>query len=116
MGKCKFKSTPIGQKPTHDALKKIVMEGIPGTAMPSFKLLPDLEVEALIDYVKYLSIRGEVERHSLALLTELGENDRLMSVVAENTPPEQKAAQQEQVAAIKERVKLVFDGWLNAAP
>ena len=59
-GKFKFKSTPIGQKPTHDDLKKIVLEGIPGTAMPSFKLLPDLEVEALVDYVKYLSIRGEV--------------------------------------------------------
>ena len=29
--------------------------------MPSFKLLNDGEVRALVDYVKYLSIRGEVE-------------------------------------------------------
>jgi len=116
LGKFKFKSTPIGQKPTHDDLKKIVLEGIPGTAMPSFKLLPDLEVEALIDYVKYLSIRGEVERQLLAMLTELDPKDRLVSVVAENAQPEQKTAQQEQVAAVKEKVKMVFDGWLTAAP
>ena len=60
-GQFKFKSTPVGQKPTHADLKKIVFDGVPGTAMPSFKLLPDLEVEALVDYVKYLAIRGEVE-------------------------------------------------------
>ena len=39
-GVFKFKSTPTGAKPMHDDLVKIVTEGIPGTAMPSFKLLP----------------------------------------------------------------------------
>ena len=29
--------------------------------MPSFKLLPGYEVDALVEYVKYLSIRGETE-------------------------------------------------------
>jgi mono/diheme cytochrome c family protein len=32
----KFKSTPLDVRPTHDDLKKIVLDGIPGTAMPSF--------------------------------------------------------------------------------
>src|SRR6478672_4205180 len=41
-GQFKFKSTPVGQKPTHADLKKVVLEGVPGTAMPSFKLLPEL--------------------------------------------------------------------------
>ena len=30
--------------------------------MPSFLLLPDNEIEALVEYVKYLAIRGESER------------------------------------------------------
>lgn len=61
-GTFKFKSTPIGVRPTHDDLKRVLLNGIAGTAMPSFHLLSDPEVEALVDYVKYLAIRGEVER------------------------------------------------------
>jgi mono/diheme cytochrome c family protein len=47
--------------------------------MPSFKLLPESEREALIDFVIYLSVRGEVERalyEELAL--ELEEGERLI--------------------------------------
>jgi mono/diheme cytochrome c family protein len=79
-GTYKFKSTPIGVRPTHDDLKRVLLNGIAGTAMPSFSLLPDSEVEALVDYVKYLSIRGEVERRlweELAL--ELDEGERLVT-------------------------------------
>ncbi|MGY8767609.1 MAG: c-type cytochrome [Pirellulales bacterium] len=61
MGKFKFKSTSSGSKPTHGDLKKTIENGMTGTAMPSFKLLDSDEVEALTHYVKYLSIRGEVE-------------------------------------------------------
>ena len=69
MGLFKFKSSKKGEKPTHDDLKRILVNGIPGTAMPSFALLPEQEVEALIDYVKYLSVRGEVERRLFAFAT-----------------------------------------------
>jgi mono/diheme cytochrome c family protein len=63
MGTFKFKSTPIGQKPTDDDLRRIVEHGIEGTAMPAFKvLLKEGEIQTLVDYVKYLAIRGEVER------------------------------------------------------
>ena len=61
-GTFKFTSTPVGIKPTQDDLRKTLINGIAGTAMPSFKLLSEGEVEALVDYVKYLAIRGEVER------------------------------------------------------
>ncbi len=61
-GVYKFKSSKKGSKPTHEDLKMVLMEGIAGTAMPSFKLLPDQEVEALLHYVRYLTARGEVER------------------------------------------------------
>ena len=62
MGIFKFKSTSKGQRPTHQDLKQIMVNGIPGTAMPSFLVLPENEIEALIHYVRYLSVRGEVER------------------------------------------------------
>jgi mono/diheme cytochrome c family protein len=60
-GAFKFKSTERTAKPTTDDLKRILHEGIPGTAMPSFLLLPNDEIEALVEYVKYLSVRGQTE-------------------------------------------------------
>jgi len=114
-GQFKFKSTPVGQKPTHADLKKIVLEGVPGTAMPSFKLLPDLEVEALVEYVKYLAIRGEVERGLLDLSTNLEDKARLISVLPTNADDQAKSAQQEQVAAVKDVVKTVAEKWDGAA-
>jgi len=113
-GQFKFKSTPVGQKPTHHDLKRIVLEGIPGTAMPSFKLLPDLEVEALVEYVKYLSIRGEVERRLLMATSEL-EEKRLVTVVSASASAAEKAAQQEQVALVKEIVADTAAKWDGAA-
>jgi mono/diheme cytochrome c family protein len=115
-GKFKFKSTPIGIKPTHADLKKIVLEGIPGTAMPSFKLLTDVEVESLVHYVKYLSIRGEAERELLrASVNDLdfdeNPNARLVSIVPENATAEDKAAQQDQLTAVKDNIAKVFAKW-----
>lgn len=57
----KFKSTGINEKPTDDDFRRILKEGLNGTAMPSFKLLPESEIDALVEYVKYLAIRGQVE-------------------------------------------------------
>jgi mono/diheme cytochrome c family protein len=70
-GVFKFKSTYTAAQPTDDDLKRILHEGIPGTAMPSFALLPDDERESLVEYVKYLSIRGQTEK---ALEDYIGEN------------------------------------------
>jgi mono/diheme cytochrome c family protein len=74
-GVFKFKSTPIGYKPTHADLKRILENGIAGTAMPSFKLLSEGEVDALIEYVRYLAIRGEVERKLIEYSPDFFESD-----------------------------------------
>lgn len=58
----KFKSTPKGSKPTDEDLRRLLVRGIPGTAMPSYGALPPDHIDVLVAYVKYLSIRGEVER------------------------------------------------------
>jgi mono/diheme cytochrome c family protein len=68
LGKFKYKSTPIGTKPTREDLARTLIQGIPGTSMPSFHLLREQEIESLVDYVIYLSVRGETERELLRSL------------------------------------------------
>ena len=79
MGKFKFKDTRIGQPPTDTDLARIIRNGIPGTAMPSFQLLSDDEIDSLRNYVKYLSIRGQVERRLIEELPDLGDDALLPS-------------------------------------
>ncbi|MCU0876261.1 MAG: c-type cytochrome [Pirellulaceae bacterium] len=117
-GKFKFKSTPVGGKPTHADLKKVLLEGVAGTAMPSFKLLTDIEVEALTQYVIYLSLRGETERELIRMQAELDldsePNARLVNIVTENATDEERQLQQEQMAAVKEKIATVVNKWTGA--
>jgi mono/diheme cytochrome c family protein len=74
----KFKTTFAGSKPTDEDLNRIMDNGIPGTAMPSFSLLPKSEAESLVEYVKYLAMRGEMEqRLNQYVYDELADADRV---------------------------------------
>lgn len=57
----KFKSTYTAAQPTDEDLRTIVHNGVPGTAMPAFALYPPDEINAMVEYVKYLSMRGQME-------------------------------------------------------
>jgi mono/diheme cytochrome c family protein len=57
----KFTSTGDGAKATPADLRRTIVQGVAGTAMPSFALLPDDEIDALVEYVRYLAVRGETE-------------------------------------------------------
>ncbi|QGJ69662.1 Hypothetical protein PBC10988_13440 [Planctomycetales bacterium 10988] len=73
-GKFKFISTHrASEKPTKDDLIRILKNGIHGTAMPAFLLLPDDQLGALAEYVIYLSMRGEIELY-LRQLSEIEED------------------------------------------
>ena len=76
-GKFKFKSTERPTKPTDDDLELVLRNGVPGTAMPSFDLLPDAQIKALVEYVKYLSIRGETEIRLIDAIADLSEGEKL---------------------------------------
>ncbi|MGI9471656.1 MAG: cytochrome c [Rubripirellula sp.] len=86
MGVFKFKSTSRGTKPTRNDLAKLIRGGIAGTNMTSVDKLLETEkfrrrqmhepavdlteiteenVQALVDYVIYLSWRGEHERRQI---------------------------------------------------
>lgn len=78
----KWKSTARSEKPTREDVSQVLVKGIPGTPMPSFRTLPPSEREALVDYVIYLSVRGEVERELLAYAVDMLDYE-------EGPPPEE---------------------------
>lgn len=62
-GIIKFTSTKASvPRPSRDDLFRIIKLGVPGTYMPSFMLLPDDEVNLIVEYVRWLAMRGEMER------------------------------------------------------
>ncbi|MBV8228390.1 MAG: cytochrome c [Planctomycetaceae bacterium] len=67
-GLFKFTSTPLGEKPTREDLRKTINHGLHGTSMPAFEAqMSPFEIEQVIDYMTFLSMRGETE---LALIEE----------------------------------------------
>lgn len=121
MGKFKFKSNAASDRPTDDDLHRILWHGAPGTSMPSFSLLASAELEALVEYVKYLAIRGEVERALAAYVyDELGMdeveddqgNTQLVRIPLNPVGDDEDAqVQREDIAAI---VSDVADIWAAA--
>ncbi len=105
-GLFKFKSTERAARPTTADLKRVLLDGVAGTAMPSFALLPAEEVDALVEYVKYLAIRGETEQFLYAMMVEEGEgNPPTREFILEQLTPVAEAWQQaeSQVIAVPEK-------------
>ena len=68
-----FKTADGAAKPGVGRLRRLLRDGVPGTAMPAFDLLPDPDVDAVLGYLVHLSVRGEVEfRVARAALDEDG--------------------------------------------
>jgi mono/diheme cytochrome c family protein len=86
----KFKSTMGDTRPTREDLERILADGIPGTYMPSFVLLGPERLGLLVDYVRWLSMRGEVETR---LIAEQVANGLTLQAV-DQTYQERRAAKQ----------------------
>jgi mono/diheme cytochrome c family protein len=121
----KFKSTYNPARPTDEDLHRILVNGVPGTAMPSFSLLPAAEVESLVEYVKYLSIRGQMETAlTNYVFNDLGEEEAVDEkgepiLDEEGEPvlrliPLDPSADADQRAVILEMLAEIVDEW-NAA-
>ncbi len=96
----KFTSANVPNKPTRDDLRKTLRDGLPKTAMPSFEaLMSPQEMEQVIDYVMFLSMRGETE---LALINEATVVDEA-DAATYFTPEVQQGL-----------VNNIFDQWRNA--
>lgn len=105
LGKFKFKSTPIGKRPTRSDLHRVLTRGLMGTSMPSFRLLKEHELEVLIDYVIYLSVRGQVERQLIneaALELDYEAGDRLYDRTKRESDPDLFATQLKHITQVAE--------------
>jgi mono/diheme cytochrome c family protein len=69
----KFTSTPYGSKPRREDLMRTIERGVTGTSMPSFRLMPKNDREAVLDYVLALTHRGELEELLVAQAESEGE-------------------------------------------
>jgi mono/diheme cytochrome c family protein len=92
-GRFKFAAVDGAHKPRRADFLRTLLHGLPGSAMPSFRVLSNAELNGLVDYVRLLSIRGEVE----AILVS--------DWLASGAPPE---------ANVAEVYELVWGRWLEA--
>lgn len=109
-GRFKFKSTKGRSPPTDEDLRRVIRQGITGTAMPSFKLLEDSEIDALVDYVKYLSLRGQFER---LLISEIDKLDDARMLNLEDDEEQEPLIDQLDFL-LEDYYFTLLDQWLNA--
>lgn len=68
LGVFKFTSTGQKDRASREDLTRTIRQGIPGTYMPSFLMLPEQDVRDMVEYVRWLAMRGELERRLAAEL------------------------------------------------
>lgn len=114
----KFKTTERGGKPVREDIAKLIRLGIAGTAMRPIEGLTEEGVQALTDYVIYLSLRGEVERNIVdAAIFELdleGGERIIKPALKDATGEEDKATFQEQWELVEDTVADIGGAWLDA--
>jgi mono/diheme cytochrome c family protein len=71
----KFTSTPYGANPRRSDVLQTLRRGVTGTSMPSFKDLSPEDLDAVADYVIYLSQRGELENDLVLMAVDDEELD-----------------------------------------
>lgn len=60
-GMFKFSTTPSGERPLRSDLYETISYGVTGASMPHFKLLTEERRHDVVEYVRYISMRGEFE-------------------------------------------------------
>jgi mono/diheme cytochrome c family protein len=76
LGRFKFTSTTTNKPPHRDDLRQTITYGLHGTSMPAFEpLLTEGEIEQVIDYVMFLSMRGQTELGLIDEASTLGDSE-----------------------------------------
>ncbi|WP_196784305.1 c-type cytochrome [Crateriforma conspicua] len=115
-GVFKFTSTPRGVKPLREDLTRLIRNGIEGTAMVKINELTEEDVQALTDYVIYLSWRGELERSIIdeAVLSgdwAFDEGDRIIVPEDRDLGEPPAGLSDEQLDEFETRVENFEYGW-----
>ncbi len=90
-GLFKFSSTQSGQRPMHKDLYKVVSYGLAGASMPHFKLLTEERRWDVVEYVRYISLRGEFEELFLTFTEddeELADAEEVAEIVNSRWHPD----------------------------
>lgn len=108
MGKFKFKDTTRSAKPLREDIAYAIKHGVSGTAMKPIPELTDEDIDALVDYVIFLSWRGEFERSMLMEGGEIAfeEGETLFNDASEDF--------EEQLEFAQDTVLEIADSWLEA--
>ena len=80
----KFTSTNYGQRPTRQDLVRTIRRGAKGTSMPAFPWMAEEDLEAVIDYVIYFSLRGQVEQYAIELSEDYDEDEPMDNIEFED--------------------------------
>jgi mono/diheme cytochrome c family protein len=121
LGVFKFTSTLSTEKIRRDDFERIVRNGLPGTYMPSFMLLEDAELHAIVEYVRWLSMRGEMEQKLAVEMKAGGYTKEALEQRVSQGETEQKIGE-ELAAYIENDFPLAAEGaadilatnWVNA--
>ncbi|MEO1525675.1 MAG: c-type cytochrome [Planctomycetota bacterium] len=110
-GVFKWKSTERSAKPTRADLMATIRNGIPGTGMPAFAQMSDEDADAMVDYLIYLSVRGEFERRLIAAaVDELDYSEERPDALARLNEPMGEDAQ----AIAEEVLDQIVQSWSEA--
>ncbi len=96
-GVFKFTSTPYGMKPRRADIVRTVRRGITGTSMPSFDRFSDDDIDAVVDYVMVLTLRGQLEKQLAQIAYDDGElpdDELLQDVIEELLLPWKESSEQ----------------------
>ena len=112
-GLFKFTSTKNGFYASRNDLRRTIKQGLAGTYMPSFLLMKTEELDAIVEYVRFLAMRGEVERRLLDHLKDL-------MPTADGKPPADVKNLEKELAvdgfaeAFADAASLVAENWASA--
>jgi len=119
-GVFKFTSTTDADKASRDDIKRILKYGIPGTYMPSFLLLEDEELDQLVEYVRFLAMRGEFERKLAALLAGDFSQEEVASRIEDGESRSEIVAELQEVMSgyfledLADETELLIEKWTIA--
>jgi mono/diheme cytochrome c family protein len=96
--KFKFCSSPSGKLPLESDLLRTVTCGLPGSSMPGFPLLPEIERQDVVRYVLHLAKLGLANRRVAA---EIADEGTSIEEVRRSTLPKLRDEIEESVASLR---------------
>lgn len=100
----KWVDVEANRRPRRADLLQVLERGVRGSAMPSFRRYSRGELEGLVDWVRYLAVRGETEQMVVYFAGEDGAVDPARIKTAYDTVWDRWDAAVDQVAAVPNEV------------